>query len=150
MKSGKQRRAEIKAKRERRAAQLKAIARTGDHFIRSVLGPPVNEDLLAANNNYGAPDFDRRGYYVDKPFRCFDCGKEEVRTGTQRKWWYEVAKEFAYSTAVRRRSCRRKKREPSAESRRVHHEGIERNKHERSIQVRVTNLSLGKSRVREI
>src|SRR6185312_10511573 len=56
-------------------------------------------------------------------FDASHCGKEEVWTGTQQKWWYEVAKEFAYSTADRCRVCRRKKREQSAESRRVHLEG---------------------------
>ena len=91
-----------------------------------MLGPPVNEALLAPNNSYGAPDFVYRGYYVDRPFRCVDCGKEEVWTGTQQKWWYEVAKGFVYTTAVRCRLCRRKKREQSAESRRVHLEGLER------------------------
>ena len=55
-----------------------------------MLGPPVNGALLAPNNSYGAPDFVYRGYYVDRPFRCRDCGKGEVWTGTQQKWWYEV------------------------------------------------------------
>lgn len=55
---------------------------------------PVNEKLLAPNNSYGAPDFVRRGYYTDRVFRCVDCGAEEVWTGTQQKWWYEVAKDF--------------------------------------------------------
>ena len=94
--------------------------------LRPVLGPPVNEALLAPNNSYGAPDFVHRGYYVDRPFRCVDCGKEEVWTGTQQKWWYEVAKGFVYTTAVRCRLCLRKKREQSDESRRVHVEGLER------------------------
>ena len=89
---------------------------------------PVNEELLAPNNSYGAPDFVRRGYYIDRPFRCIDCGKEEVWTGSQQKWWYEVAKGFAYSIAVRCRLCRRKKRERSAESRRIHLEGMARKK----------------------
>lgn len=33
-------------------------------------------------------------YYVDKPFQCIDCGKEEVWTAEQQKWFYEVAKEI--------------------------------------------------------
>jgi hypothetical protein len=92
---------------------------------------PVNGKLLAPNNSYGVPDFVTRGYYVDRRFCCIDCGKEEVWTGTQQKWWYEVAKGFAYSTAVRCRVCRREKREQSAESRRVHLEGIQRKKQAR-------------------
>jgi Probable zinc-ribbon domain len=84
---------------------------------------PVNEQLLAPNNSYGAPDFVRRGYYTDIPFRCVDCGKEEIWTGTQQKWWYEIAKGFVYSTAIRCRACRRKERDRRANARRVHLEG---------------------------
>jgi hypothetical protein len=65
-----------------------------------------------------------RDYYVDRPFHCIDCGKGEVWTGTQQKWWYEIAKGFAYTTAVRCRLCRRKKREQSEKSRRIHLEGL--------------------------
>lgn len=128
MKSGKQRGAEIIAARTKRVEKQQAPAKVHDQRLRLVLGPPVNEELLAPNNSYGAPDFVRRGYYVDLSFRCIDCGKEEVWTGGQQKWWYEVAKGFAYSTAVRCRMCRRKKRERSAEARCIHLEGIERKK----------------------
>jgi len=126
MKSGKQRRAEITAKRKQKNAKHELAAKAQERRFRPILGPPVNEEVLAPNNSYGAPDFVRRGYYVDIPFRCVDCGKDEVWTGTQQKWWYEVAKGFAYSTAVRCRLCRRKKQAQSAESRRVRLEGIER------------------------
>jgi hypothetical protein len=128
MKSGKQRRAEIQAKRKRQAAKRQTQARQTDRRLRPVLGPPVNEALLAPYNSYGAPDYVRRGYYVDMPFHCVDCGEQELWTGTQQKWWYEVAKGYVYSTAVRCRTCRRAKRAKSAESRRVHLEGIERKK----------------------
>jgi len=131
MKSGKQKRVEIKAKRKHKVAKIQLRNNQQERQLRPVLGPPVNEELLAPNNSYGAPDFVYRGYYVDRPFRCVDCDKEEVWTGTQQKWWYEVAKGFAYSTAVRCRVCRRKKREQSAESRRVHLEGIQRKKQAR-------------------
>jgi len=126
MKSGKQKRGEIKAKRKQKAAKVQSRDKQQDLRLRPVLGPPVNEALLAPNNSYGVPDFVRRAYYVDRPFRCVDCGKDEVWTGTQQKWWYEVAKGFVYSTAVRCRLCRRKKREQSNEARRVHLEGLER------------------------
>ena len=126
MKSGKQRRVEIKAKRKHKVAKIQLRNSQQEQQLRPVLGPAVNEALLAPNNSYGAPDFVYRGYYVDRPFRCVDCGKEEVWTGTQQKWWYEVAKGFVYTTAVRCRLCRRKKREQSDESRRVHLEGLER------------------------
>jgi hypothetical protein len=126
IKSGKQKRTEIKAKRKQKVAKIYLRAKRQEPQLRPGLGPPVNEALLAPNNSYGAPDFVYRGFYVDRPFRCVDCGKEEVWTGTQQKWWYEVAKGFVYTTAVRCRLCRRKKREQSEESRRVHLEGLER------------------------
>ena len=126
MKSGKQRRAEIRAKRKHKVAKIQLRNNQQERQLRPVFGPAVNEALLAPNNSYGAPDFVYRGYYVDRPFRCVDCGKEEVWTGTQQKWWYEVAKGFVYTTAVRCRLCRRKKRAQSDESRRVHLEGLER------------------------
>src|SRR6266496_6828861 len=125
MKSGKQRRVEINTRRKQKAAKRQAMATEQERRVRLVVGVPVNEELLAPNNSYGAPDFVRRGYYIDTPFRCVDCGKEEVWTGTQQKWWYEVAKGFVYSTANRCRPCRRKRREQSTASRRIHLEGVE-------------------------
>jgi hypothetical protein len=126
MKSGKQRRAEIGARRRLKAAKPQTVAKEQERRFRPMLVVPVNEELLAPNNSYGAPDFVRRGYYVDIPFRCVDCGKEEIWTGTQQKWWYEVAKGFVYSTAIRCRACRRKERDRRAEARRVHSEGMAR------------------------
>ena len=126
MKSGKEKRSEIKANRKQKSGKFPGSANRPAPQPRPVLGPPVNEALLAPNNSYGAPDFVYRGYYVDRPFRCIDCGKEEIWTGTQQKWWYEIAKGFVYTTAVRCRLCRRKKREQSEKSRRVHLEGLER------------------------
>jgi hypothetical protein len=128
MKSGKQRRDEIKAARAKRGEKKKAMAQAHEFKHAPYRFVPVNEELLAPNNSYGASDFVRRGYYVDRPFRCVDCGKEEIWTGSQQKWWYEVAKGFAYSTAVRCRLCRRKKQAQSAESQRVHFEGIDAKK----------------------
>lgn len=76
MKSGKQKRAEIKA--ERKTVESRSHSKQPEIRLRPVLGPTVNEALLAPYNSYGAPDFAYRGYYVDRPFRCVDCGKEEV------------------------------------------------------------------------
>jgi hypothetical protein len=87
---------------------------------------PVNAELLAPCNSYGAPAFVYRGYYLDMPFRCATCGSEEVWTATQQKWWYEVAKGFVYSTAKLCRPCRRKEQARRAEARRVHLEGLAR------------------------
>src|SRR4029079_18770146 len=131
MKSGKQRRQEISARRKKLKVKHAVIANPLERAPTPSRLLPGNEALLAPNNSYGAPDFVQRGYYVDRLFRCVDCGKEEVWTGTQQKWWYEVAKGFAYSTAVRCRVCRRMKREKSGASRRIHLQGIERKKQAR-------------------
>ncbi|MSP38634.1 MAG: hypothetical protein EXR70_09105 [Deltaproteobacteria bacterium] len=125
MKSGKQKRAEIIAARARRGEKRKERAQAHEFKHAPYRFVAVNEQALAPNNSYGAPDFVMRGYYLDRPFRCAYCGKAEVWTGTQQKWWYEVAKGFAYTTAIRCRLCRRKKREQSAASRRVHLAGLE-------------------------
>jgi hypothetical protein len=126
MKSGKQRRREIVARRRKLSAKRAAKASADELRATPHAFVPVNEELLAPHNSYGAPEFVRRGYYVDIPFRCVDCGKEEIWTGTQQKWWYEVAKGFVYSTAIRCRACRRKERDRRAEARRVHLEGMAR------------------------
>jgi hypothetical protein len=72
---------------------------------------------LEPYNSYGSPDFVRRGYYLDVPFRCVDCNVEQVWTATQQKWWYEVAKGYVYSTAKRCLPCRQKRRNGGQESR---------------------------------
>lgn len=124
MKSGKQRRTELKARRAERRA------RAGQHAPRRETARlvPVNEAALAPYSSYGAPAFVMRGYYVDRPFRCTGCGADEVWTGTQQKWWYEVAKGYVYSGAKLCRACRRRERDRRAEARRVHLEGLGRRK----------------------
>lgn len=128
MKSGKEKRKEIKARRLQKARKLaddrdrkKRLARTEEPGAKTV----VNPALLAPTNSYGIPDFQDRGFYLDKEFRCKDCGKEEIWTATQQKWWYEVAKGDVWTTAVRCRSCRRKERKRKEEARTIHLEGIE-------------------------
>ena len=133
MKSGKQRRVEISARRKKRALKRSAMAKAVELRNTPSRMVPVNEELLAPNNSYGAPAFVRRGYYVDIPFRCADCGKEEVWTGSQQKWWYEIAKGFVYSSAVRCRACRRKEQARRNEARRVHLEGMARKNQARMV-----------------
>ena len=88
----------------------------------------VNEEKLAPNNSYGAPDFLTRGYYEDRPFHCAECGKEEVWRATQQKWWYEVAKGYVYSDARLCRACRMVERTRRDEARRIHLQGINKKK----------------------
>ncbi|NOT53327.1 MAG: hypothetical protein HOP18_01860 [Deltaproteobacteria bacterium] len=114
MKSNKQKRLELEVKRQRREKK-KAVA------YGTV---PVNPLALCPDNSYGAPLFVTRGFYVDQPFSCRDCGKQEIWTATQQKWWYEVAKGEVWTSAIRCRACRRRERERQTEARRVHLEGV--------------------------
>ena len=65
MKSGKRRRAEIVARRTRRAEQCE---------LHEANAAPINPEQLVPSNSYDVPEFQRRGYYLDKPFRCKRCG----------------------------------------------------------------------------
>ena len=121
MKSGKQRRQEIRTlRRERKARKIKqekleTLARLGT--------APCNEENLAPYNSYGMPAFVERGFYRDEEFECIDCGALEIWTATQQKWWYEVAKGNVESRAVRCRPCRRKEQARKRAAREASMEG---------------------------
>lgn len=57
-------------------------------------------------------------YYVDQAYTCKDCGKEDVWTAAQQKWYYEVAKGPVEGRAIRCLACRRQRRQGSVASRR--------------------------------
>ncbi len=103
MKSGKQRRQEIKEKRRKKAEDLIEV----DTYSNISNMPPIgaiqaDHQQLKHINTYGfLPNF-----YVDKPFVCRDCDAKEIWTAKQQKWWYEVARGHIDSTAVRCRRCR--------------------------------------------
>lgn len=113
MKSGKQRRLEIKDKRRKRAEKLDI-----DTSIETKPLPTgsVEADLneLIHNNTYGSLPL----FYIDKVFACRDCGSNELWTAKQQKWWYEVAKGHIDSTAVKCRKCRDKIKAEKDEQRR--------------------------------
>ena len=83
----------------------------------------VNASLLKPDGSYSTPDYVLRGYYLDVPFTCKDCGKAEVWRDTQQKWWYETAKGGVWTMATRCRGCWRRERERVVEARRVSLEG---------------------------
>lgn len=63
---------------------------------------PAERSKLDHINTYGRlPDF-----YIDKPFVCCDCGKEEIWTAADQKWYFEEAKGHTDATAVRCHACR--------------------------------------------
>lgn len=106
MKSNRQRRREIKARRLRRARQLQELNTASPDARRPPEAVEADLAILARNNNsYGLPLF-----YVDRPFHCRDCGSDELWTAKQQKWWYEVVGGNINSIAVRCRSCRRQRR----------------------------------------
>ena len=120
MKSGKQRRIEIKAARIKRRRQKYELTRRLRLKEVTAGTAPCNPQLLADTHSCSDPLFVIRGYYRDIVFKCKDCLKEEVWSATRQKWWYEIAKGDLWTTATRCNSCRRKERERKAEARRIH------------------------------
>ena len=126
LKSNKQRRAELKARREKKAEAKRKAARRKVNLPAIARGVDVDRSQLAPDRSCGEPDFVTRGYYVDIPFDCQACGVAEIWTGQQQKWWYEVAKGKVWTTARLCRSCRHAERARRDEARRVHLEGLAR------------------------
>jgi hypothetical protein len=122
----KERRAAKRAKKAAAEVLVRAKAQATERAKRLREQVLVNPSLLRPTNSYGIPDFVEREFYVDRPFVCKDCGKAEVWTATQQKWWYETAKGDVWTAAVRCRPCRRRERERKAEARRVQLEGMAR------------------------
>ena len=64
---------------------------------------PADLAKLDHINTYGVlPEF-----YVDRPFRCRDCGQEEIWRAADQKWYYEEAKGHMDAGAVCCHACRR-------------------------------------------
>ena len=123
MKSGKQRKTEIKAARLKRSTGLRRGAPC--HPLPVPRGVVVcDPNQLAPGNSYGAPDFVSRGYYVDTAFRCKDCGADEIWTAARQKWWYEVAKGNVETRAVRCKACRAHERARKTLARQVQQAGL--------------------------
>jgi hypothetical protein len=80
-------------------------------------GVAVNRAALAPHNSYSPPEIIVRGYYVDVPFNCQTCGKPQIWTASQQKWWYEVAKGSVFSTATECRACRQQKKKQGEQGR---------------------------------
>jgi hypothetical protein len=120
MKRTRQQVRDVKKERLRKKAIIKAMHRSR-HAVERV---PVNTERLKPDNSYDTPEFAKRGYYLDQPFQCQDCGVQEVWTARQQRWWYEIAQGGVWTTANRCRSCRRKERERKAAARKVHLEGL--------------------------
>jgi hypothetical protein len=112
--SNKRKRAELDRRRAMKrdvvAAAQRAEAIAAGRVANGIVLPDgaIAADLTKQrpNNSYSPKLF-----YTDEPFRCIDCGKDEVWTAERQKWFYEVAQGSVYARAVRCRSCRREHRE---------------------------------------
>ena len=140
MKSGKQRRIELKAKKQARQTQLanqhlaaRKATREAENLATSEWDRShgaVMVDLTSlAPNSYDQPDFVKRRYYLDRPFTCAGCNSQEVWTAVQQKWWYEVAQGSLYTIAKFCRSCRNQEQSRRALARKIHLEGIANKRH---------------------
>jgi hypothetical protein len=98
-------------KRRRLQANAEAIKCRID-VGRLLPGGELPEGAIAADPTKQSPPSVgfRPLYYLDRPFTCKDCGKEEIWTAEQQKWYYEVARGSIYGQAIRCRVCRRKHR----------------------------------------
>jgi hypothetical protein len=109
-KSGKQRRAELRAARERRQNRRSspALPVPGATLMagRAMGIVPVDPTRLQPNNSYSVADFMQRGFYQDMAFRCIDCGADGVWTAERQRWWYEMAGGDIFTTARRCAHCR--------------------------------------------
>ena len=77
---------------------------------------------LAHNNAYDSLPL----FYVDKVLSCRNCGKEEVWSAQQQKWWYEIAKGNINSKAIHCRACRDMEKKRRDKARKIHLEGLKR------------------------
>lgn len=120
MKSGKQRREEIKAKRLERLRAARSASSMLPHGVMPLGAVAADPAQLGHNGCYcTTPTF-----YLDRPFVCKDCGAHQVWTAKQQKWWYEIAQGPIDSIAVRCRLCRMRERARADEARRVSQAGM--------------------------
>jgi hypothetical protein len=132
MKSNKQKRAEISARKtaKREKEAMRAARATREEFLRAarLRGElPVEISKLSSKRySYSIPAFVERGTYAPIAFTCKACGKAETWTAKQQKWWYETAKGDVFATATMCHPCRRRERARREEARRVHLAGVAR------------------------
>lgn len=102
--SDKRKKLKFDAKREKR--RLKRLAdegrlRDGGEIPRGAVAADLSQQVRS--NSYSPPPL----FYMDMEFECVDCGRREIWTAHQQKWYFEVAKGSLYATAVRCRECRK-------------------------------------------
>ena len=106
--SDRRKKPEFDAKREKRRLMGLADQRRLEEAANIPPGAVASDPAQQVPNNSYSP---APLYYVDKEFVCQDCGRREIWTAKQQKWYYEVAKGSLYASAVRCRECRRSRAE---------------------------------------
>lgn len=124
MKSGKQRRTEIKQARRKRIEKLNR-GKILDQFSGPIPDWAIAVDRAAIVRHSYYIDIPL--YYLDREFQCKDCGSDEVWTAKQQKWWYEIAKGDFEASAIRCRPCRKKRNQAKAEQK-AHMEAMAKKK----------------------
>lgn len=118
MKSNKQRRISLKARRkERKPRDIKEGLREGSML-------PVDPNKIVSKSVMPTIPL----CYRDKEFKCVDCGEYQIWTAKQQKWWYEEAGGEIETVAIRCRDCRVKERARKTLARKVHLDGISQKK----------------------
>jgi hypothetical protein len=79
-----------------------------DYLMTIIPHDAIGADMTkqALYNSYGP-----KAWYRNEQFKCKDCGRNEVWTAEQQRWWFEVAKGQINSRAIRCRACRKAWRE---------------------------------------
>jgi hypothetical protein len=135
MKSNKQKREELARRRGKKCQKEREQKRADElrrQWARVKAGKclPMDRSKIRSRGNLlfdSPPDDSRYPYfYEDIRFVCRDCGKAEVWTAQQQKWWHEEAGGDLEATAVRCRDCRTKERARKEEANRVREEGLAR------------------------
>ena len=123
-KSGKKRKIEIKRARLNRLLKHKGNI---DPMKKPIpeWAVPVNKEAIV----YHSMIIDIPEFYIDKEFTCKDCGAQEIWTGKQQKWWYEIAKGNLETTAVRCSKCRKEIKRQKAEQKKHMEEMAQRKPH---------------------
>ena len=98
-------------RRERIAALLaRGLIRRAEEVPVGAI--PANVDLQASANTYCPKIF-----YLDRPFRCVGCGKQEIWTAEDQMYWHETMKGTIHTIPKRCRVCRKIAREKKAKHR---------------------------------
>ncbi|MEM8816748.1 MAG: zinc-ribbon domain containing protein [Pseudomonadota bacterium] len=100
----------VETGRDPSASELREAKRVAElHAAQQKTHPAAvvaDPSKLSHINTYGElPEF-----YIDKPFSCRNCGKEEIWKAESQKWYYEEAKGHIDATAVECHECRKAKK----------------------------------------